>query len=478
MNYREIPDQRVAVAMLKPGAGGAKLAEIEFPAAPHFTIGPMPRLTRRALLQAATAPLIAQDTGDRPPRTPDVEVLNPRERVPLALIIDDSTCLVNLNRFAIPQFAATYPDRYQQDWRNMPYEIPDSFVRRFAEWAQREGVKGKFSVVPFPACVGRLDRELPGWTPREVTASIDLVRRQIAPNFDIHPEMISHTRIIDLKTGHPAPERDPNWMENWEWCAGRSVDEIAAYIAYALEILKNVDLPCDGFTTPGGFGHGALPQLSQAGLRAVRSVYGTETPHYFRNLFDKGTESVAPRVECASGLNGAAPECVVSIYACTGDWTGNWDCGQQPDVDRFITADLSQGRMVDVIERGEPAAMLAHWTGIYHNGRELGFQAIEEVVRRIHARYRQVRWMKLADLARYWAAKELTSIEAVPSGLRLRAPFACPDFTVRWRTSGRPAGLREVRSWESMEAGTWRRASDDAVVCLALAKGITELRSV
>jgi hypothetical protein len=29
-----------------------------------------------------------------------------------------------------------------------------------------------------------------------------------------------------------------------------------------------------------------------------------------------------------------------------------------------------------------------------------------------------------------------------------------------------------------MEAGTWRRASDDAVVCLALAKGITELRSV
>jgi hypothetical protein len=31
-------------------------------------------------------------------------VLNPRARVPVSIIIDDSTCLVNLNKFAIPQF--------------------------------------------------------------------------------------------------------------------------------------------------------------------------------------------------------------------------------------------------------------------------------------------------------------------------------------------------------------------------------------
>ena len=436
-------------------------------------------MTRRTLLQTAAAPLLAaQEPGERPARNPAIaEVLNPRERVPLAWIIDDSTCLVNLNRFAIPQFAATFPERYKQDWRSMPHEIPDSFVRRFAEWAQREGVKGKFSVVPFPACVGRLDRELPGWTPQEVAESIELVRKEIAPNFDIHPEMITHTRIIDLKTGHPVPERGPQWMENWEWCAGRSVDEIAAYVAYALGILKNAGLHCDGFTTPGGFGHGALAELSRAGMQAVRSVFGTPAPHYFRNLFDKGTDSVAPRVECASRLSGVSPECMVSIYACTGDWTGNWDCSQQPDIDRFISADLSKGRVVDVIERGEPAAMLAHWTGVYHSGRELGFQAMQEVVRRIHARYKQVRWMKLADLASYWAAKELTAIEPVPGGgLRLRAPFACGEFTFRWRTPGRPARLREVRSWEGIEPGTWRRAGERVIVCLTIPAGVTELR--
>ena len=43
--------------------------------------------------------------------------------------------------------------------------------------------------------------------------------------------------------------------------------------------------------------------------------------------------------------------------------------------------------MVDVIERGEPALMLAHWTGIYCNGQELGFKIFQEVVRRLHARF-------------------------------------------------------------------------------------------
>jgi hypothetical protein len=447
---------------------------------------PMPTTRRHFLASSLAAPmaLMAQVPGERPPQPPaGVAVVNPRERVPLAWIIDDSTCLVNLNRFAIPQFAATFPDRYRHDWRSMPHEIPDSFVRRFAEWSRKEGVKGKYSIVPFPALVGRVDRELPGWPIQEVRESLELVRREIVPNWDIHPEMITHTRILDLKTGHPVDAHGPQWMENWNWCAGRSVDEIAAYLAYALQILKNVDLHCDGVTTPGGFGHDALPELAQATFQAVRSVYGSEVPHYFRHAISSGPASVAPRVEYASGIAGSSPQCVVSIYACTGDWTGNWDCSTQPDVDRFITADLSKGRVVDVIEREEPAALLCHWTGIYFNGQELGFQAMQEIVRRIHARFQQVRWMKLDELARYSAAKELTAIEANGRELRLRAPYTCPDFTLRWRTSAVPAvrrepaqvPLREVKSWRNLEPGTWRRDGGEVVICLNLDKGVTEI---
>lgn len=37
----------------------------------------------------------------------------------------------------------------------------------------------------------------------ELQASLKLVREWMLPYADIHPEMITHTRVIDLKTGRP-----------------------------------------------------------------------------------------------------------------------------------------------------------------------------------------------------------------------------------------------------------------------------------
>ena len=42
--------------------------------------------------------------GERPTQDPSVEIINPRGLVPLSYIIDDATCLVNLNKFASPHF--------------------------------------------------------------------------------------------------------------------------------------------------------------------------------------------------------------------------------------------------------------------------------------------------------------------------------------------------------------------------------------
>lgn len=426
--------------------------------------------------------------GERPPRSPQVTVLNPRTRVPVGLIIDDSTCLVNVNRFALPQFNEAFAGAtatYHKPWREWPVEIPDAFVRKFGEWCASAGVKGKYSVVPFPACVGRLDRGLPGWTRAELQASIALVREVMLPNWDIHPEMVTHTRVIDLKTGHPFPELSPKFMENWEWTTGRSADELAAYQAFALGILKEIGLPCEGVTTPGGYGNKALPQLAQASFESVRSVFGAEIPHYFRHLFDRGEESVAPRVENVSGLGTADPRCVVSIIGCTGDWTGGWDNTNPGGADKFITEDGQHGRMVDVIGRGEPALMLAHWTGIWFNGHEVGFQIFQEVVKRLHARFDHLHWMKLSEVARYWAARELTRIELTGGTVRLQAPYACPDFTLRWPAApngapvltqrGVPTALREVSQPLQLTANTWHRQGRDFTACFALPKGESTL---
>ncbi len=147
----------------------------------------------------------AQLKGDRPPRAPGVTVLNPLNRVPLSFIIDDSTCLVNMAHFGIPQFHEVFPNNYKQDWRKLPREIPDSFVRKFGSWCREQGVKGKYSIVPYPACVGWVDRRLPGWSQKELIESIDLVRDLMTPDWDIHPEMISHPLAINTKTGRPYP---------------------------------------------------------------------------------------------------------------------------------------------------------------------------------------------------------------------------------------------------------------------------------
>ena len=443
----------------------------------------MPAPNRREFLQslaagALAAPAFAQQPGERPQQDSAVETLNPRGRVPVSIIIDDSTCLVNLNRFAIPQFQRAWGyERFFHDWRSWPHEIPDSFVRKFGEWAATNGVKGKYSIVPFPACVGRLDIEVPGWTRTELEESIRLVRDLMVPNWDIHPEMITHTRVIDLKTGHPYPEHTPDYMENWRWSDNRSVDELASYMAYSLQILHNIDLPCEGVTTPGGFGSGALPQLSQATLEACRSVYQAEIPHYFRHLYAEGDQSVAPRVEYASGLGGDDPRCAVSIIGCTGDWTGGWDNSSEGEPDRFITPDLESGRLVDVIERGEPACLVCHWTGVYWNGREIGFKIFQEVVRRLHQRYDHLIWMTLSEISRYWAAKELTAIARTADGATFRAPFACPGFTVRLpatagaepRFAGRP--LTRVGSATELRPGTFFEEGGKRSLCFDLPRG-------
>lgn len=429
--------------------------------------------------------VLGQSSGDRPAARPaGVTILNPQGRVPVGLIIDDSTCLVNLNRFAMPQFDQAWEHGaavYHRNWRDWPVEIPDGFVRKFAEWCSDQGVKGKYSIVPYPACVGRLDRMLPGWTQRELQESLGVVRQWMLPHWDIHPEMVTHTRVIDTKTGHPHQDHSLKYMENWEWTTGRSVDEIAEYQAYALRILKNVGLPCEGVTTPGGFGNKALVQLSQATLQSVRDVFQAEIPHYFRHLYSEGNESVTPRVENASGLDGTDPRCVVSIIGCAGDWTGGWDNTPPTGADKFITSDLQNGRMVDVIQRGEPALMLAHWTGIYWNGEEQGFKVFQEVVRRLKARFDHLIWMKLSELARYWAAKELTQIARVGDRIHFQAPFACPQFTVQVRTGGQTvpriaaSHLSEVPGRLRLKPGTWCREGEDVSVCFALPRGVSQM---
>jgi len=454
-------------------------------------------LTRREFVKAAAVAaggvalvggkrVWGQPGGERPEQAGGVEVLNPQDRVPVSFIIDDSTCLVNMAHFGIPHFATAWPDRYKQDWRKLPREIPDSFVRKFGEWCRGHSIKGKYSIVPYPACVGWMDRNLPGWSQKELDDSLKLVRDFMMPDWDIHPEMISHTWVINTKTGRPYPDRTGAYQENAGWSQDKSADVLADYMAYALRILKNVGLDCEGITTPGGFGNQNRDNLAKATLESCRDVFGAEIPHYFRHLFTDG-RSVAPRVEYASGIGGDNPKCVVSIIGCTGDWFGGWDGLKAGSVDKFITEDLKGGRLPQVIDKGEPAILVCHWPGIYYNGEEIGFKIFKEVVRRVHARYDNLIWMKLSEISRYWAAKELTQIDKQGGSVIFTAPFATDRFTVRLKASGggapelscpdcMPVRLHRVNNLLELQPDTWHADRTELTACFDLPKGRSTLK--
>jgi hypothetical protein len=387
--------------------------------------------------------------------------------------------------YGIPQFGEVFPEQYKQDWRKLPHEIPDSFVREFGEWSRENGIKGKYSIVPYPACTGWVNRFIPGWAKRELEDSLSLVRELIVPNWDIHPEMVSHTRVIDIKTGIPYPFALPEYMENWEWSQTRSADELASYQAYALNILKEAGLLCEGLTTPGGYGSRNQDNLAKGTLEAVRDVYGAEIPHYFRDVItDKGV-SVAPLVKYPSGLDGNDPRCVVSIIGCTDDWLGGWDGLTPGSPDKFITEDLSSGRMVEVIESREPAVMVCHWPGVYYNGERMGFKILKEVVKRLNQKYDDLKWMKLCEISRYQAAKELTNVAIEKNKIVLKAPFSSPDFTLKLNNSIKKAAIKytteevkpllRVENSRLLKSGTWCHEKEHSILSFDLKKGLNEI---
>jgi hypothetical protein len=438
-------------------------------------------MKRRSFLKkaAATASLPILNPLNLSDST-EIKVLNPRNRVPVSFIIDDSTALVNMAYFGIPQFKEVFPDQYRQDWRKLPREIPDAFVLEFLEWCDQHGVKGKYSMVPYPACTGWLHRFIPGWSKRELEESIRIVRELAQPNWDIHPEMISHTRVIDVKTGLPYPYATSEYMENWEWSQNRSADELGEYIAYASRILKEVGLDCTGVTTPGGFAHRNIPNLALGTQRAIHEVYGHRVSHFFRDVITEAGKSVQPEIHHAVDLDTEQASCSVHIIACTGDWFGGWDGLTPGDANRFITPDLSSGRMVEVIETGEPAIFLCHWPGIYYNGEKLGFDIFKTVVTRLHEKYAHLIWMTLSEIADYWAAREHTSYHVTNKTLEFQAPFAAKLFTLQIPESMKPSILRindqevqlsEVQSLAGLMKDTFYRSNQGNIVCFDLPKG-------
>ncbi|MGD9496950.1 MAG: hypothetical protein AB7Y46_11670 [Armatimonadota bacterium] len=387
------------------------------------------------------------------------------DRVPLSLIIDDSTVLVNLNYFFMRD--RNRVDGQSRRWEDVPVVHPESFTREWAEFCLDAGVRGKFSIVPCPAALGRIDQGLPLFDRAQQQSWLAMCQELILPAFDITPEMMTHTKLVDPDSCQPVT---PEIWEQYDWEALPEDEELVhRYIAASCRILDNVGLSPAGVTSPGGFGGKTLEYYARVAGEAVRSVTGNPTPFFFQRVHSGAVETPVWYPDREAGT------AVGEVIACTGDWTGSWTGYGEVNVDRYITADLQGGRLPAVIDAGDPAVLCSHWQGFYgmHNDDRRGFRALQTVVRRLRERDPRgeaTRWCRCSEITNYACAREMARISVEGNCVRLDLPVLVPELTLRIEEAevaevsveGRP--LRRAASRAGFEDATFLPTPDGALV--------------
>ncbi|MCD6465941.1 hypothetical protein J7L27_06215 [Candidatus Bathyarchaeota archaeon] len=360
----------------------------------------------------------------------DFKIEFPRLKTPIALIIDDPAPYVNhlyyLRKYLNPKYPA-----YYEEFKTIPNDFLEDFISIIKKWP----VKGKFSVVPNPAGQGYLDKELRGYPKEGVRQWIELVKKEVAPLFDITPEMITHTNAIDLETGELLP------MHEQTWASQQTAETLTPYMARALETLKNLGFETNGVTSPGAFGREVEAEYAKAVLNAVEKVYGAKFAWYFLKV-DPCSHVVYPRLVYLDKYENKG---VVSIVSGNDDviWDTmtpesrrNWSERKLLEyADYYITDDGKAGRLVELLNAGSYIVFHTHWNSLWSNDARHGLAVMEEVLKRINTLINdKILWMKLNEIACYYAASKTLDIHVDKSPRLLRLfidnRFPCPDLTV------------------------------------------------
>lgn len=304
------------------------------------------------------------------------------ERLPIALIIDDPMPCINPLYYFHLQVSKIAEPAHERT-------IPVSFLEQFIEVVESHGVRGDFSVIPYPAGLGSIAEGLEGFDDAELDQWLGLVRDHLPENFDIHSEILTHTLALDLETKKLRDISEHDWM-------GEQGEEILTeYFAESMSILKDVDLANHGITQPCYF-KGDEDAYAKAILNAEKRVNGRSRTHYF---LDVCVSQKRPLPYCRVADGG---EFVVSIPSGTGD--GFWPANNgSTDVDAladfYLTSDGQGGRLKELADWQGPIIILTHWQSLYGNGSQAGLNGLAELFRRIDQHLDGVEWMKISEIS-------------------------------------------------------------------------------
>ena len=319
--------------------------------------------------------------------------------VPISLIVDDPAPLINVYWWHAAEHQQSDSPKHKSG-EPVAQTVPVDFLRQFAEAIGRWGIRGKFSVLPYPAGLGKIGEGWPGCDGNALSLWIETVRSQVMPLMDITPEILTHAKALDLDTFGLLDENERDWASH------QTEATLTPYIAAALRLLNEVGLGATGVTSPWDFGKQVEDDYRLAIRRAMKQVNGRGQTWYFLHTDARATDLRS------SAVSRDGDDWLVSIVSQCGDHI--WETMEKQDdslayvrsvADCYLTEDGGQGRLAELFHAGTPIVFHTHWQSLYSNGRRTGLRVLDELGRRIAGAWgSEVRWLKCSDLASEVAA--------------------------------------------------------------------------
>lgn len=107
--------------------------------------------------------------------------------IPLTLIIDDPAPCINVYWWHVEERQKTGKPTAESG-EPIVRDVPVAFAAELAEVLRRRGIKGKFTVLPYPAGLGSIAQGLNGYSQADVERWLTIVRREIAPAWTSRPK--------------------------------------------------------------------------------------------------------------------------------------------------------------------------------------------------------------------------------------------------------------------------------------------------
>lgn len=305
--------------------------------------------------------------------------------IPISFLLDD-TAPINLAFYL-------HPDQQHK------LIIPNDLWEEFGDFCEEHGVKGKTSIVPYPSGIGRIDESLWPLPDGHLDRFLRIMRKSIARQFDITPELLTHHQVIDIKS-----DRHLHWYED-EWVALQNRKTIADYIADCLRILNRSGLRANGVTSPWSTGNRNESVYAAAISDALWRVNRISHTWYFLHV-DTKSPRVLPKVTFRDRKHGRT---VVSITSLCGDFIwGTMDFRTRREgidhararIEAVLSRDGARGRMRDLFRAGGPITFHSHAQSLFSNGTRAGLLGFKELILRIERTFGDaVRWTRCSEFA-------------------------------------------------------------------------------